>query len=220
MEVSKAKMFILILFCIVSTSLHAQTVKDIDGNVYHTATIGKQVWMVENLKVIHYQNGVEIPIVGDHMKWSFLEKGACCDYDNSPLSNDIYGKLYNFYTIESNNNLCPSGWHVPSDNEWTTLTSFLGDKNNAGVKLKGIGIDYWQRPNSEATNESGFTALPGGNRASDGSFAFLGSCGYWWSSTHFNKSDGWGRYLFCNSNNLFRSNSSEGSAFSVRCLKD
>src|SRR5665647_697924 len=108
MKFNKAKMFVLILFCIMSTSLQAQTVKDIDGNVYKTVTIGRQVWMVENLRVTRYQNGKNIPNVGDHMNWSFLETDACCDYDNSPLSDNTYGKLYNFYTIENSRNLCPS----------------------------------------------------------------------------------------------------------------
>jgi uncharacterized protein (TIGR02145 family) len=219
MKYSKVKVFVLILFCTASTTLRAQTVKDIDGNSYHTTTIGKQVWMVENLKVIHYRNGVEIPNVGDHMKWSFLETGAYCDYDNSPLSNDVYGRLYNFYTIE-NKKLCPDGWHVPSDDEWTALSTYLGKNDSIGAKLKATGTYYWSGTNSEATNESGFTALPGGNRASNGAFAYIGGCGYWWSSTHFNKEDGWGRYLFWNTNKLYRSNSSVGSAFSVRCLKN
>ena len=220
MEFNSAKTFILILFCIVSSGLRGQNVKDIDGNEYHTVKIGKQTWMVENLKVTHFRNGAEIPNIGDHMEWSFIETSAYCDYDNSPLNNDIYGKLYNFYTVINKHGLCPDGWQVPSDNDWTTLSSYLGGKDTAGVELKATGTDFWQCPTLQATNKSGFTALPGGNRSSDGAFAFMGSCGYWWSSTQFDKNDGWGRYLFCNRNNLFRSNSSKGSAFSVRCIKD
>ena len=219
MKYYKAGIFAVVLFYVLSISLQAQTVKDIDGNEYKTVTIGMQVWMAENLKVTHYRNGGEIPNVGDHMKWSFLETAACCDYDNSPLNNDVYGKLYNFYTIEKNQ-LCPDGWHVPSDIEWTTLSTYLGENDSIAIKLKATGTEFWPNPNSRSTNESGFTALPGGNRASNGSFAYMGGCGYWWSSTHYSKEDGWGRYLFWNTNKLYRSNSSVGSAFSVRCLKN
>ena len=145
-----------------STVLLAQkTVTDIDGNVYNTVTIGKQVWMVENLKVTHYRNGEAIPIVADHMEWSFLETAACCDYDNSPFNNEVYGKLYNFFAVNNIHNLCPTGWHVPTDKEWSELISSLGEKNKAGGKLKEETTDYWQSPNIEATNESCFTALPG-----------------------------------------------------------
>lgn len=204
-----------------STVLLAQkTVTDIDGNVYNTVIIGKQVWMVENLKVTHFQNGDEIPVVADHMGWSFLETAACCEYDNSPFNNEVYGKLYNFFAVNDIHNLCPKDWHVPTDKEWSELTSFLGEKSHAGGKLKEETTDYWQSPNVDATNASCFTALPGGNRAPDGAFAHIGSGGYWWSSTNSETNYALSRFLLCNSGNIYIYRSSKGSGFSVRCIKD
>jgi len=221
MMFNKPKLFTIILFCIMSTVLLAQrTVTDIDGNVYNTVTIGTQIWMVENLKVTHYRNKEPIPIVSDHMKWSFLESGACCDYDNSFFNCEAYGKLYNYYAIVDDRRLCPDGWHIPTDKEWSELTYYLGEKSNAAGKLKEETTDYWQSPNTEANNASCFTALPGGNRASDGSFAHLGSGGYWWSSSKFGTNDAWSRYIFYNSGNVYRYDGNIGSAFSVRCLKN
>lgn len=220
MILKKIKLFVLIILFIGSTGLQAQTVKDIDGNVYNTVTIGKQVWLVENLKVTHYRNGAAIPFVADHMEWSFLETAACCDYDNSSFNSETYGKLYNYYAVIDPRQICPNGWHIPTDKEWSGLTSYLGEKNNPGGKLKEETTDYWQSPNAGATNESCFTALPGGNRASDGAFAHIGSGGYWWSSTNSGTNNALSRFLLCNSGNLYNYSSSKGGGFSVRCIKD
>ena len=221
MKFNQPKLFAISLFCIISTVLPAQrNVNDIDGNVYNTITIGTQVWMVENLKVTHYRNKEPIAVIADPMKWSFLESGACCDYDNSSFISEVYGKLYNYYAVIDPRQLCPDGWHIPTDQEWSELTSYLGEKNNTGGRLKEETTDYWQSPNTGATNESCFTALPGGNRAPDGSFTHFGGGGYWWSSSGFGIYDAWSRYIFYNSGNIYRYDSNIRSAFSVRCLKN
>jgi len=163
---------------------------DIDGNVYHSVTIGTQVWMVENLKVTHYRNGDPIPNVIENEKWGSLTTGAYCFYNNDPNNLDTYGGLYNWYAVTDGRNIAPIGWHVPSDAEWTTLLSSLEDETDiwtgVGGKLKETGAAHWQSPNTGATNESGFTALPGGCRAID--YMNVSLFGFWWSSSEYDKS--------------------------------
>jgi uncharacterized protein (TIGR02145 family) len=179
-------------------------VKDIDGNVYNTVTIGTQTWMKENLRTTHYADGTAIP----YYYW----------YDNdSATYANTYGALYKFdYT----GNLCPTGWHVPTDAEWTTLTDYLGGEDVAGGKLKEMGTTHWQSPNEGATNESGFTALPGGYQNEYGSFSGIGSGGYWWSSTGSDLIISLGRSLYYDCSSVDRSSYNVGGGFSVRCLKD
>lgn len=157
------------------------TVTDIDGNVYHTVTIGTQVWMVENLKTTKYRDGTSIPNVTDNAAWDNLTTGAYCDYNNTPSNSATYGRLYNWYAATDAHNIAPTGWHVPTDAEWSTLTTYLGGESVAGGKLKEIGTTHWAGPNTGATNETGFTALPSGYR--DGSFYYVGISGWWWSAT-------------------------------------
>jgi uncharacterized protein (TIGR02145 family) len=149
------------------------TVTDIDGNSYNVIAIGNQVWMKENLKTTKYKNNIGIQNITDNAAWSGLTTGAYCWYDNNITNKSIYGALYNWYTVNTGN-LCPTGWHVPTDAEWTTLTTFLGGKDVAGSKLKEAGTVHWNSPNSYATNESGFTGIPGGFRVEDASFAAIG----------------------------------------------
>ncbi len=160
------------------------TVTDIDGNVYHTVTIGTQTWMLENLTVIHYRNGDEIPNITDFNEWNELTTGAYANYNNDPNNSKTYGRLYNWHAVSDSRKITPAGWHVPADLEWQTLINYLGGDSIAGGKLKETGTEHWLSPNDSATNESGFTALPGGRYPTD-SYEFLrmNASGSWWSST-------------------------------------
>lgn len=196
------------------------TVTDIDSNVYHAINIGTQVWMKENLKVTHYRNGDPIANVSDNTEWSELTTGANCDYNNT-LSNSItYGKLYNWYTVQDSRNIAPTGWHVPTDVEWTTLIDFLGSDMTAGDKLKETGTTHWQSLNTDVTNESDFTARPGGDRNYDGTFEYVGDFGNWWSSTELIPGSAWYRSMGSIGNGVDRSGGSKKYGFSVRCIKD
>ena len=140
----------------------SNTVTDIDGNVYHTVKIGTQVWMVENLKTTKYNDGTPIPLVTANSSWAILTTPGYCFYNNDANVNKAtYGAMYNWYIVNTGK-LCPAGWHVPIDAEWTTLTNYLGSENAAGGKLKEFGISHWVTPNDGTTNSSGFTALPAG----------------------------------------------------------
>lgn len=219
---------------------------DYDNNIYFTVTIGNQVWMAENLKTTHYEDGTPIPLITDNIEWSNLgnnniDKGYC--YYNNDESNGPgkYGALYTWAAAmngenSSNENpsgikgICPTGWHLPSDEEWIELEMHLGMSRteaeqlglrgtNEGGKLKEIGTSYWSAPNTGATNESGFSALPGGNRYTDGQFytSLAGIYGYWWTTQsgiyrNLNKNYAEiGRY----SNTAIKSN-----GYSVRCINN
>lgn len=159
-----------------------EDVSDIDGNIYHTVIIGNQIWLAENLKTTRYNDGTPVPLVTDNTGWINLITPAYCWYDNDITRKDPYGALYNWYAVHSGN-LCPTGWHVPSDSEWTALTDFLGGESTAGGKLKEAGTSHWDTPNTGATNESGFTALPGGFRGAQGIWYNIGYWGQYWTST-------------------------------------
>jgi len=195
-------------------------VKDIDGNLYGTIKIGNQIWMIENLRTTKYNDGTPIPNVTDANAWIVLNTGAYCDYNNTPSNSSTYGKLYNYYTVVDPRNLCPSGWHMPTDAEWTTLiTTYLGGESLAGGKLKATF--QWTSPNSGADNSSGFTALPGGDRyCVNGVFYGLGSYGGWWSSTANSSIDAWCRSLYYNAANVSRDNCVKQYGLSVRCVRN
>jgi uncharacterized protein (TIGR02145 family) len=196
-------------------------VSDIDGNVYTTVLIGNQNWMAENLRTANYANGEPILNVIISGVWTQLSLGAWCNLDNR-LSNDgVYGKLYNWYAVADPRKLCPTGWHVPTDAEWTILTNYLGGAAVAGGKMKNTGTQYWISPNTAATNESGFTALSGGFRDnSTGVFLGVGNRGLWWSSSEFSTGSALSRELTYNFSNSFRSSNPKGDGLSVRCLRD
>lgn len=202
------------------TTQGGTTVTDIDGNVYHTVTIGTQVWMVENLKTTKYRDGTSIPNVTDGAAWSSLTTGAYCDYANNPTNYAIYGKLYNWYAATNAHNIAPTGWHVPTDAEWSTLTTYLGGESVAGGKLKEIGTTHWASPNAEATNETGFTALPWGFRYSYGTFTIVGNHGYWWSSTEDNATYAFNRYMYYSSGYVGKNYNKKAGGLYVRCVRD
>ena len=195
------------------------TITDIDGNVYKTVTIGTQTWMAENLKVTRYNDGTAIPNVTDNAAWAGLSTGAYCWYNNDISHKATYGALYNWYAVNTGK-LAPAGWHVPTDGEWTTLTTYLGE-SVAGDKLTETGISHWANPNAGATNETGFTALPGGH--SDGFFGFIGYIGCWWSATEYDPYSVFFRSLGLGPINGIVSrgiNWNKSVGYSVRCVKD
>jgi len=206
------------------------TVTDIDGNIYHVVTIGTQTWMAENLKITKYNDGTPIPNVTDNTAWAALTTGAFSDYNNTPANSTIYGSLYNWYAVDNNaatkvasnggKNVCPTSWHVPTDTEWTTLTTYLGGEYVAGGKLKETGTTHWTSPNTGATNETGFTALPGGIRNGNGACNDIGGYGYWWSSTEYSATSAWYRSMVYDYADVSRNNYNEHLGFSVRCVRD
>ncbi len=202
-------------------SAQADTVTDIDGNVYSTVTIGTQVWMVENLATTRCRDGSPISNVPAGTAWAGLGTGAYCDYGNVSGNATTYGRLYNWYAVNDARGIAPTGWHVATDAEWTIVTEPLGGDGVAGGKLKEAGAVHWLSPNVGATNEAGFIALPGGYRAEDGTFfgsRFLGS---WWSSTESGASDAWARGIFSDAIVVDRGGYySKRVGFSVRCVRD
>jgi len=195
-------------------------VTDIDGNNNTGVTIGSQVWMVGNLKTTRHQNG---DLIGTTIP-ATLNIGT----ENAPKyqwaygGNEdnvaAYGRLYTWYSVTDNRNVCPTGWHLPFDSEWSTLTTYLGGEDYIGEILKEIGITHWPSPNFAATNKSGFTALPGGYREKSGNFDMIGNGGYWWSATEENATFAWYRSLIYNNMSIVFGNKDYG--FSVRCIKD
>ena len=209
------------------------TVTDIDGNVYQTIVIGNQEWMAENLRVTKYHDGTSIPLITSLSNWASLgsNDGAYCYYQNDSSNLQIYGALYNFAGATNGNSgsniqgICPNGWHLPSDDEWKILETYLGmdvtelDNNgwrgaDEGGKLKSTS-NYWNNPNNGATNTSGFTAQPTGTRRYDGIFLNQGYNSIFWTS------DGYYRFL-SNSNSKINREPIDytNQGFCVRCLKD
>jgi uncharacterized protein (TIGR02145 family) len=213
------------------------TITDPDGNTYYTIQIGDQCWMNENLKTTTYSNGTPIPHVPDPVEWGNMTTGAYVWYENDTSMKDKYGGLYNWFTAIDNNGLCPEGWHVPSNNEWTTLTDFLGGTiSPTGNKLKScrqvnsplggdcntINHPYWNENETHyGTDDYGFSGLPGGLRNNDGSFQSIGFGGYWWTSTENNQQHAWIRFLYFNIGAVGMSDFNEKlGGRSIRCLKD
>jgi uncharacterized protein (TIGR02145 family) len=210
---------------------NTDTVVDIDGNVYHTVTIGTQTWMVENLKVTRYSNGDTISNVPDASQWTALTTGAYSNFQNDPSQSDIFGRLYNWYVINDERKIAPEGWHVPGDSEWNILENYL-DKSvdttlagsrgtDIGCQLKEIGFAHWTASGKEGNNTSGFTALPGGmRRSSSGEFGKPGEYAHWWTSTPHPEAGAWCRDLYYKSCQVGRGNALLASGFSIRCIKD
>jgi uncharacterized protein (TIGR02145 family) len=198
---------------------------DKDGNVYTSVTIGTQVWMVENLKTTKYNDNTAIPLVTDNTAWTNLSTPGYCWYDNDASTYKVpYGALYNWYAVETGK-LCPSGWHVPSDAEWTTLATFLGGESVAGNKLKEMGTTHWYntlgQTTTDATNEYGFTALGGGMRYNDnGRFDDITFGSGWWSSSESSTTDAWGVAMTWESSSLTKVWGVKRDGAYVRCLKN
>jgi uncharacterized protein (TIGR02145 family) len=213
-------LFSIIVFYMGATSCKSNKLKDIEGNEYRTVTIGTQVWIAENLKTTKFNDGTSIPMVSDNEAWVKMTTPAYSWYNNDSTGNKkTYGALYNWNAVNTNK-LCPAGWHVPTDGEWQTLTLFLDGFYTAGGKMKEKGTKHWKSPNIDATNESGFTALPAGYRSLQGIFNYIGISAYWWSSTSYNESS----VLFWNIRYrlgyIYKFRCENFCGFSVRCVKD
>jgi len=201
------------------------SVTDIDGNVYKTITIGSQTWITENLKVTKYNDNTLIPFVIDQVGWAQLTTPGYCWYNNDQSTyGNTYGALYNWYVVDTSfnghKNICPTGWHVPTDNEWSILTQYLGDDSLAGGKLKETDTTHWNNPNTGANNITGFTALPGGIRATGGAFSEIGRHGFWWCARGDTTQTAWCRVMHYNYIDIVRGYANKKYGFSVRCIKN
>ena len=207
-------------------------VTDYDGNYYFTVEIGSQCWMAQNLKVTHYRNGDPIPNVTNAGTWSGLSTGAYCEYGNNPANVETYGRLYNWYAVDDSRNIAPEGWHVATDDEWKQLEMYLGMSQaetdsigmrgtDEGGKLKEAGTIHWNPPNTGATNESGFSALPGSFRYSSGGFhSSIGNGAYFWCYTEHLIDCAWDRYLSNVNSQVGRGGQGKRAGISVRCVRD
>jgi uncharacterized protein (TIGR02145 family) len=221
-------------------------VTDIDGNVYQSVTNCGQTWTKQNLNVSKYSDGTLIPQVTDPTAWNNLTTGAWCYYNNDPANGAVYGKLYNWYAAAGiydavslanpalRKNLAPTGWHIPTDGEWSSLINCFDPNadggntfpNISGGKMKATGTiqagtGLWQEPNTDATNSSGLTGLPAGFRSGDGgSFNVISTNGYWWSSSKLNTTIAWGRSLNYINGDANLSGTNKDYGFSVRCMRD
>lgn len=215
------KIIILIaLMTLIIVETRSQIVTDFDGNEYDTVVIGTQVWLKQNLKVTHYNDGMPIPNVTADSIWSALTTGARSYYDNDSLAYDsVYGPLYNWYVVASNN-ICPLGWHVSTNAEWQTLETYLGGIGVAGGELKEAGVEHWSAPNSGASNSTGFTGLPGGVRTNSGVYDFMNENGMWWTSTPYNSTMSWTTYLYYLNAAVDHNPCYFKYGLSVRCVKD
>ena len=218
---------------------------DGDGNTYTTKTLGTQTWMTENLKTIKYNDGTPIPLVSDNAAWSALKDPAYCWYSNNVNSKDFYGALYNWYAVNTGK-LCPAGWHVPSDEEWTILEIYLQnsgfiydgtvdmdlnrESNNKTAKSLASAFSWTESTGkgsigntdySDYRNKSNFTALPGGFRKfNDGSFDGIIISGFWWSATESDAAKAWHRRLSGNDCAVTRTDYGKTGGYSVRCVMD
>ena len=196
------------------------TVTDIDGNVYNTVTIGTQVWLKENLRTTKLNDGTEIPNVTSGTEWAGLSTPGYCYYDNSWSNALTYGALYNWHTVNTGK-LCPTGWHVPSNEEWITLTNFLGGDTLVGGKLKATGTAFWESPNRGATNETGFSARAGGSRSASGPFLDnVKECAHFWSSTAYSIESAIFFGIYNITSNYLKTYCSKEFGESVRCVRD
>lgn len=192
---------------------------DREGNKYKTVVIGNKTWMAENLRVTKFNDGTAIAEIKEKSAWNVMTAPGYCWYNNDTSNKKTYGALYNAYTINTNK-LCPAGWHVSTDADWTELVDLLGGKDAAGAKLKESGNTHWSDPGSGATNESGFTALPGGTRYANGIFFTQKEIGYWWTFTGKTVLNGWYRSMYYSNNIVDKNFHDSTDGFSVRCVKD
>ena len=199
------------------------SISDADGNNYKTVQIGTQCWTQSNLKVSKYRNGDNIPTGLSNTVWENTTSGAYAIYNNDLGNDGLYGILYNHYAVMDTRGLCPTGWHVPTDIEWTALENYLGVSSVAGGALKSTSTQPtpggWAQPNTGATNSSGFTAYPGGHCSRFGFFGLFVIDGYWWSSS-LSGSNAWYRLLYNRYNFMHRNVSYRADGFSIRCLRD
>jgi len=204
-----------------STSVNDKVDSGMKEEIYSKEVkIGNQIWMTKNLDIDTFRNGDLIPQAKTIEEWKRAgenKQPAWCYYNNDLGNGAKYGKLYNWYAVIDSRGLAPTGYHIPSDLEWTTLTDYLGDDLELGNKLKNT--NGWA-DNRNGTNSSGFSALPGGYRSYNGGFYSMGSDGYWWSSTENSSLSAWDRFLYSISGRFFRNEGGKDDGHSVRCLRD
>ena len=220
MKTNKTILNCLILTTVILFNSCSNNVKDKDGNAYKVVKIGAQQWIAENLNVSHFSNGeiiTEAKTKEDWEKAGREGKPAWCYYDNTYNKKENKNKLYNWYAVTDARGLAPASWHIPNDTEWNKLIEYLGGETSAGRKLKSE--TGWNNKGN-GTNESGFSALPGGFRFVSGFFINEGNNGLWWSSTEISKSLAWVRGLSYEGYAVGKSDGGKGNGFSVRCLKD
>lgn len=195
---------------------------DIDGNSYNVVSIGAQTWMAENLRVTHYQNGDNIPLVVSQVQWDTLHTGAYCTYENTVDQNNIttFGRLYNWHAASDIRNLAPSGWHIPTDSDWKTLVAYVGGDSIAGRILRESGTSHWNISNIQGEDIYGFRALPGGCRGYYAFFTAIGKFGLWWSSTEFDSTAAWEWDMYCQSSRCKGFVAGKSAGYSIRCIKD
>lgn len=217
------KSIILLAIALFITSLRevkGQIIKDIDGNVYPSVSIGNQIWMAENLKTTKFNDGTPIILVTDNKTWKTISTPAYCWLNNDINNKDVYGALYNWFTVNTKK-LCPKGWHIPADTEWSIMITFLGDIRVAGDKLKEVGDAHWKNTLDIGTNDFGFTALPAGMRQYTGVFpVFAKSYAVFWSATQSSNELAWNRGLYFSTSNVYKGSEGKNCGFSVRCIKD
>ena len=211
------------------TSGYGPNFKDVEGTVYKSVYIGNQLWQAENLRTTKFNDGTPIPVVENQSTWfknfsSNTSQPMVSIYNNDLSLKQHQGVLYNWYVIDSlsngNKKICPQGWHVPTDNDWKILEEYLGGSERAGGKMKEVGSLNWVNPNTSATNESLFSALPSGYRLYNGNYSYMGNYGFYWSSTENGTSHAYFRYLYNESARIIKNSIYKSSGFSIRCIKD
>jgi len=198
----------------------ATTITDVDGNVYKTVNIGTQTWMAENLRTTKYRNGESISNVEIDSLWKKSTFASYCNYNNLTSNGSKYGRLYNWFAVNETKKIAPLGWHIPTAAEWQILIAYLGGEYSAGAKLKEAGTANWNLTTESVTNESKFTALPGGARDDAGVFALVGKTGYWWTASEYNSTTGILTRMFSDDNTVENINKLKTYGLSVRCIKD
>ncbi len=198
------------------------SVKDNEGNEYLTVVIGDQEWMRENLRVSKYNDGTTIRHVQDKSEWAKLKSGAWCYHIDD--NGEVYGKLYNWYAVNEKKGICPKGWHVPTDKEWNIMINKFDGIHKAGGKLKSTATTpdihpRWINPNANATNESDFSAVPGGIRTHAGEFKYLGSFGAYWTSCETYGENAWKYGMSYNDTKIYRHRRDKNYGYSVRCVR-
>ena len=224
MKTQKLRLGIIIVFlCRVFTPVSAkkagESAKDVDGNIYESVVIGTQTWLTENLKSTRYDDATEIKEIKDNGEWAKATAPGFCWYNNDAANKDEYGALYNWHVIK-NGNICPKGWHVPTDAEWTTLETFVGGSAQAALMLKEKGTQHWKSTSDAVGDTYNFSAIAAGFRNSDGNFTYqLSDCCFWTatpSTPTYAHNRSFSYYdKGINSRDIQRTN-----GYSIRCVKD
>ncbi len=214
------------------------TITDVDGNKYKTIKIGTQIWMAEDLKCSRFNDWTPIDLIEENITWRTTITAAYCWYNNDIINKNTYGAFYNWFVVNPLNskNICPSGWHVPTDSEWTKLVQFLDSTTepNSGIQSESAGNflktsgtlengnGLWTTPNENANNSSGFSAIPGGERIWSGSFGGQNHIGAWWSSTQStgNIGQAYNRSLVTENGIVFRESQPKKWGHNLRCIKN